>query len=241
MIQKTKAIVLNTIKYSDNTSIVRLYTEHFGAITTMIRTGKTKKARMKANMFQALFLLAVELDYKQNKDIQHCKEVGLDLMFNSIPFDITKSSIAMFLAEFLSRVLKEEEANAQLFEFLHTSIQLLDEIDSGVANFHLIFLYKLTKFLGLYPTDNYSSELSCFDVSKGCYSAYYAGNKYLTNKTTARYLHLIADSNFNSLNTISLSGKQRSALLNTLVLYYKYHLADIGTIKSLEVFNEIFS
>ncbi len=241
MIQKTRAIVLNSLKYSDSSLIVKMYTEKLGVISVMVRYGKSKKSRLKANIFQSLFLLMLDIDYKQNKNIQHCKEIALDLIIDEIPYDTVKSSIAMFLSEILSRLLQEEEANADLFAFLHNSIQFLDKLQTGTANFHLIFLYKLSKYLGIYPIDNYSDNLCCFDLSKGCYSEYKYDSKMLVNKNISKYLHIIANCDFADLESIKISGKQRSKVLDVLILYYKYHFPDITSIKSLDILKQIFS
>ncbi len=240
MIQKTKAIVLNSLKYSDSSLIVKMYTEKFGVISVMVRYGKSKKSRLKANIFQSLFLLMLDIDYKQNKNIQHCKEIVLDLIIDEIPYDTVKSSIAMFLSEILSRLLQEEEANADLFAFLHNSIQLLDKLQIGIANFHLVFLYKLSKYLGIYPTDNYSDNLCYFDLSKGFYSEYKHNNNLIISKDISKYLHVIANCDFVDLDGIKISGKLRSQILDVLISYYKYHFPDIGAIKSLDILKQIF-
>ncbi len=241
MIQKTRAIVLNSLKYSDSSLIVKMYTEKLGVISAMVRYGKSKKSRLKVNIFQSLFLLMLDIDYKQNKNIQHCKEINLDVIVDEIPYDTVKSGIAMFLSEMLSRLLQEEEANADLFTFLHNSIQLLDKIHTGTANFHLIFLYKLSKYLGIYPVDNYSDNLCCFDLSKGCYSECKYDNKLILDKDISKYLHIIANCDFADLDSIKISGKLRSKVLDMIVLYYKYHFPDIGTIKSLDILKQVFS
>lgn len=240
MISKTKAIVLSSIKYSDNSSIVHLYTEMFGTITTLVRYGKNKKTRLKSSILQPLFLLNIEIDYKQNKNIQHCKELSSAIIFHELPFNTIKSSIAMFIAEFLNRVLKEEEKNEELFSFLYNTIQILDNIEVGTANFHLLFLYQLSKYLGIYPIDNYSQSRSYFNIINSNYTEYFKQENIYVDKELSKLLHNIANSSFTTLESLVMNGKQRSELLNIIILYYKYHIPEIGTIKSLDVLKEIF-
>ncbi len=240
MIQKTRAIVLNSIKYSDSSMIVKMYSEHFGILSVMVRFGRGKKARLKSNIFQPLFLLFLNIDYKRNKELQHCKEIALETLTPEIAFDTIKSSIAIFLAEILSKLLREEEANGELFDFLHNSIQLLNETKEGVANFHLLFLYKLSKYLGVYPMDNYSEDFLYFDLSKGCYSRENKYSQTIVNKIISRQIHTIANCSFLDLNSLKISGKLRSQILNTLIFYYKYHFPEVGNIKSLDILTQIF-
>ena len=46
----------------------------------------------------------------------------MDFIYRSIHTNVFKSSIAMFLAEILSTVLKEEEQNIQLYEYLEVTL-----------------------------------------------------------------------------------------------------------------------
>lgn len=240
MTQKTKAIILSIIKYSDSSLIIKMYSEKFGTISIMQRYGRSRKSRLKTNIFQSLFLLMLDIDYKQNKNLQYCKEIELDVILCEIPYNTVKSSIAMFLSELLSRLLQEQEADAKLFGFLHNSIQLLDKTNEGTANFHLVFLYKLSKYLGIYPNDNYSENLCFFDLSKGCYSGVYNNDKLVLNKEISKYFHILANCGFTDLNSIKISGKLRSQVLDAMVLYYKYHFPEIGNIKSLDILKQIF-
>jgi len=240
MFEQTRAIVLNNLKYSDNSSITHFYTEKFGRLSVMIRHSKSKKSVSKKSVLQPFFLLNLDIQYKQNREIQQCKEIVNLPVFNDIPFNIVKSSIVLFLAEFLTKVLKEEEANPSLFEFLHNSIQLFDQTEAGAANFHLMFLYELTKFLGFYPENNYSKKNCYFNLRDGYYSGYIESEEVSLDKDYSALLNSIAYKGFSLLDKIELSRNQRTKLLLALINYYKFHLPDVGKIKSLDVLNQVF-
>src|SRR5690606_29780945 len=86
---------------------------------------------------------------------------------HSLHTHILKSSIVMFLSEVLSATLKEEEANPTLYEFLETTLQWLDH-ESEFANFHILFLIKLSKHLGFYP-ETTNQDLPYFDLRSGTF------------------------------------------------------------------------
>lgn len=241
MFEQTRAIVLHNIKYSDSSSITHFYTEKFGRLSVMVRHPKSKKSVSKKSILQPLFLLNINLQHKQNREIQQCKELVNTPVFHNIPFNITKSSIALFLAEFLSKVLKEEETNPPLFEFLSSSIQWLDQCSLGVANFHIVLLYELSKFLGFYPDNNYSETNCYFNLRDGYFSKFKESEEISTNKLLSEYLSQVPKAGFKSMEEIKLSRTQRTALLNALMNYYRYHLPEIGRIKSLEILNQVFS
>ena len=240
MFEHTRAIVLSNLKYSDNSSIAHFYAEKYGRLSVMIRHSKSKRSVSKKSILQPLFLLNLDIQYKQNREIQQCKEMANSPVFHDIPFNIVKSSIVQFLAEFLTKVLKEEETNPSLFEFLHNSIQLFDQITIGAANFHLVFLYELSKFLGFYPDNNYNQQNSHFNLRDGYYSRFMESNEISLDKDSSLQLNTIANSGFGSINKIELSRNQRTKLLVALINYYKFHLPEVGRIKSLDVLNQVF-
>ncbi len=240
MYEQIRALVLNSIKYTDNSSIAHFYTEKFGRMSVMIRHSKSKKSVSKKSILQPLFLINIDIQYKQNREVQQCKELVNNPVFHDIPFNITKSSIALFLAEFLTKVLKEEEANQPLFEFLSSSIQFLDQSRAGTSNFHIIFLYELSKFLGFYPDNNYSEQNCYFNLRDGFYSKFKETEEISLNKELSEQLSIISHFGFKFLEKIKLSRKQRTELLTAIISYYQYHIPEIGKIKSLEVLNEVF-
>ena len=74
----------------------------------------------------------------------------------------------MFLAEFLYRALREEAENGPLFAYLEHSIRWLDECDRSFSNFHLVFLMRFSRFLGLYPNTEDYREGCFFDMLRVC-------------------------------------------------------------------------
>jgi len=241
MLQQTRAIVLNHIKYTDNTAIAHIYTEHFGRLSIMVRHSNSRKSVSKKSILQPLFLLVVNIQYKQTRELQQVKEINNSPVFHDIPFHVSKSGIVFFLAEVLSKVLKEEEANPALFEFLFHSIQLFDHIDDGMANFHLVFLLELSKYLGFYPNNNYSEQNRFFNIREGYYSNSIEIPEIYLDEETSRNIQNLTINGFNSLGDIKLSRHQRAKTLQAILKYYHYHLTEMGQIKSLSILNQIFS
>ena len=237
--EKTRGIVLQQIKYSDSQIIAHIYTEKFGRQAFMFRKPKTKKSGSSLNILQPLFLLEIEAQIKEKRQIQRASEINNSPHFSDIPFNISKSSIAIFLAEVLSRVLKEEEANHNLFNFLYHAILLLDEESKDFANFHILFLYELSKYLGFYPETEFALSQNVFDISEGTYSTNF-DTKFTLSKSDSRLFAQLAGIGFHQLNKIKFSRIQRQNILNILLKYYHYHLPEMGKIKSLNILKQVF-
>ena len=107
----------------------------------MAKGVRKSRRNNRSNLFQPLFILDFEVYHKESIGMQLVKEVTRAIPINSIPFDITKSTQAIFMAEVLYRVVREEEPNPMLAHFLINSIQYLDALERSHARFsHYFFI-----------------------------------------------------------------------------------------------------
>ena len=147
---RSRAIVLNQLRYGDSSLIVDLYTDNMGRQTVFVKGAFSKKSRIRSALFQPLHLLETDLHYRINRQMQRISNVMIYYPFQGIPYNPVKGCIALFIAEVLNKTLKEEEANSEMFDFLLHAIQALDLNESGTANFHLVFLIHFSRYLGFY-------------------------------------------------------------------------------------------
>jgi len=232
MLVKTRAIALHYVKYSESSIIACLYTEKFGRQSYIINAVRKKRPAVPPSFFLPLTLLETDVYYKSGRDIQRIKEMTCLLHFHSIPFQVVKSTIALFIAELLYKTLKEEETNPALFDFLIHAIQLLDIKDEGIQNFHLVFLLHFMKFLGIYPfhpeTEGMKNYLPVFNLPPDAG----AGEK--------KGLEQLIRSSLSQLGEISLTHKTRSFLLERIMEFYRIHLDQVTGMRSLQVLKEVF-
>lgn len=238
MLVKTNAIVLSKIKYRDNDLIVKCYTKNRGATSYLLRgVLKSSKQNAKVAYFQLLSQLQIEENYKPNQSLHFINEVKLNLVYHSLHTNVLKSAITMFLSEVLSSVLKEEEPNQALYNFLETSLELLDN-ETEFSNFHLLFLLELTKHLGFYP-DTAQLDFPYFNLTSGAFESILQANSVSgENLVTLKRLLGIK---FDTLNSVKLNSSQRQSFLNMLLLYYELQLGDFRKPKSLQIFNQVFN
>jgi len=239
-LKKTRGIVLHQIKYGETSIIATIYTEEMGRQAYIIKGSRSKKSRQKANMFQALYLLDMEVYYRESRNLQGIKEVKHIIPFSDIPYNMVKSSICLFLAEVLYRTLKEEESNPTLFEFLINTIKLLDTETKGIENFHLIFLIKFSKFLGFMPSDNITDSEQIFDMLAGRFVIIRPTHQHYMDKEESLLFSKLQTSGFEQLPQIRITKEERSKMLNKLLEFYYLHNDKMGKVKSVEVLSEVF-
>ncbi len=237
MLVATQSIVLNAIRYQEKGLIVSCYTRSHGIkkffIASAFSGGKNGN---KSAYFQPLTLLETQISLKNKGALEHFKEIRIGTPYSSIPFDIHKSSIALFLSEVLHYSIKENEADETLFDFLETALIWLDT-HNDILNFHLIILYKITKFLGFYPNIN-PHQGNYFDLQNGTFSN--EKNYHSLNEKESELFIKLSTLNFNE-NTTSLTGQDRRNLLKILMDYYGLHIENFKKPKSLDVLKEVLS
>jgi DNA repair protein RecO (recombination protein O) len=238
MLTKNNSIVLTKLKYRDYDLIVKCYTQERGVVSYLLKgVLKSKKGLSKTVYFQALSQLQIEENYKPNQALHFIKEVKFNYIYKSLHNNIYKSAIVLFLSEILSNVLKEEEKNEDLFNYIITALQYLDNEDN-FSNFHLLFLLKLTRYIGFQP-ENLNSNYPYFNLKSGVFEATNNGVYSISgeNLTLLKYLLGI---NFDGLYTIKINAKQRQDFLNMLLYYFELHLGNFKKPKSLQVLNDVF-
>jgi DNA repair protein RecO (recombination protein O) len=224
MLSKTRGIVLNYIKYRESSIITKIFTEEFGLQTYIVNGVRSPKSRTGAGLFQSLSLLDLVVYYKPSGSIKRISEVKCSYPFKSIPFQIQKSAIGIFLSDVLNKTLKEEAANRPFFEFLFQSIIDLDRIEKDFENFHLKFLLDLSYFLGFKPGN--ADDIINNGFSTACHPE---EKKFLQN--------LIELSDTNEKTDNFTRRKSLEHILN----FYSAHIENFGFLKSVKVLKEVLS
>jgi DNA repair protein RecO (recombination protein O) len=240
MLHKTRGIALHSIKYGETSIIAHVYTEQFGRQSYIVKGAYRKKSSVSAALFYPLNLLEMEVYYKPGSSLQNIKEARINPVFKNIPFDPQKKAIVVFLAELLYRILREEEAGPQLFNFIFNSLQILDLKTHIVSNFHIVFLFQLSKYTGFYPLNNYSEAEPVFDLLNGRFVSDAPAHGHFVHFEESKLFASLINKGFDDLDAIKLTREKRQYLLEKLVEYYRLHFENMGNIKSLQVLKEVF-
>jgi DNA repair protein RecO (recombination protein O) len=241
MLHKTRGIVFKTTSYSESSVVVQVFTEKFGLQSYLINGVKKPRAKIPVNILQPLHLLEMVVYYKPSGGIQRVSELRQVPLFQSIPYDVVKSCLVMFLNEVLYKAIREESEDQVLFEFLFQSIELLDRMEKGLGNFHLYFLLHLTRFLGFYPDRTLEHVADFFDLVEGTYMRTTPAHVSVLQPPHTAYWTAILNSNYDSLEMLRIPAEERRLLLGKVLDYYRLHIEGFGNIRSTEVLEEVLS
>ena len=241
MIQKLEGVVLCSFKYNDKRNIVHIYTKQGGRMSFLIPAVRSRKSTVNSVLFQPLSVVEFEAEVKPKSSLHVIKEAKLWCPFQSVPYIPFKSGIALFLAEFLFRALKEESDNEVLYSYLVHSVRWLDSSDGNFANFHLVFLMRFSRFVGLYPyVESYHSG-DYFDLLNACFTSGRPYHGAFLVPQEAVHIHNLMRMRFNTMHMFAMNRVERNRCLEVILSYYRLHIPDFPELKSLSVLKELFS
>jgi DNA repair protein RecO (recombination protein O) len=241
MLHSTPGIVIHTTKFSETSIVARIYTEQFGFQSYLIKGVHSAKSKFKAGLLQPLTILDLVVYHKQKSSLQSIREAGFHIPYKSIPFDIRKSSVALFIVELIYKSILEEEANQELFDFIVLTCLGLDSTPAVSNYFHLVFALNLTKYLGFMPQQNYSQARKFFNMKEGSFQENVPDHPYFMDKELSLLFSEIASADVKGHESIHLSSKQRDQLLDKILLYYLLHVPDFKGMKSHLVLHSVLA
>lgn len=231
-----KAVVLQAIKYGDQKLILKLYTRNNGLLSVVARVGNSINSKIKTSVVLPFSFITVELILKQNKDIHKLTEANCYWIAADISKSLSKLSIAQFINEILIKVLKEQNSNTHLYDFIETCLKFLEDAEEHFINLHLYFLLELTKYIGIEPHNNYSKAFLFFDCREGQFSSFNSSFPLGFNEEDSFLFSEFLK--INSLKT-QISNLQRKKILEFLLAYYRIQIPAFNEPKSLEVLKEV--
>ncbi len=237
MFHKTKGIVLHTTKYSETSVIAKIYTEKLGLVSYMVKGVRTSKSVSKAALLQPLTLLDMDVSHRENKQLQYIKEFRRDYIYRSIPFDTLKSAIAVFLLELISKSIREQEQNNDMFEYIYESLCVLDGQTPLNPDFHLLFMVHFTRHLGFVPHGNFSDKNAFFEMTEGVFVAQQSELNVM-NRSESKLLNELMAANPFSPDMLKINRQERKQMMANLIRYYQLHLENFS-LKSPEILEEI--
>ncbi len=241
MLHKVRGIVLKTTNYSESSVIVQVLTDQFGMQSYLINGVKKPKAKIKLNMLQSLHLLDMVVYHKPNTNMQRVAELRQTPVFRTIPYDIIKTSIVIFLNEVLYKSIRQQAADERLFDYIFNSIAWFDESEEINPNFHLSFLLKLTRFLGFSPNEQRRADQIYFDLQEGEFvSRPPIHTNYLQLDDAIGFISLF-NTPLEKINEIKFSNTQRRFLLDKILVFYTLHTASFGEIQSHKILEILLS
>lgn len=242
---------MRTVKYGDGGHVVDMYTDVRGRMSFVMKRSAVGSVRRQSRFVPShlipLSMLELDYDIHGQGRLPRPYSVRLYNVYGTMQSNPVKSAVAMFMAEFLVNALREESPNPLLYEYLESSLRWLDVCTQGYANFHLVFLMRMTRFLGIYPgLDKRTEERAgdgggyYYDLMDCEYNAVLPKHPHYLHPDEAHTIPYLLYMNYDNMHLFKFSRGQRRRCLEVINDYYRLHLPGFGELKSLDVFRELF-
>tara|TARA_B110000483_G_scaffold7623_1_gene8997 strand:+ start:590 stop:1312 length:723 start_codon:yes stop_codon:yes gene_type:complete len=239
MLISSPGIILSKVRYQDNDLIVKCLTRDLGVVSYMIKNiSMSKKSKNKFAFFQLLNILDLETNYNPNRSIQYIKDLKVKYNFTSLHTNIYKSSVVMFLSEILSNIIHIETKDMDLFDFIEKSLIWYDKSEDS-STFYLIFLMKITHYLGFYP-DCTNMNYNYFNLEEGLFESS-KNSQYVIEGSSLALFKTILGIKFDSNKLPFIDKTNKKDILKNILIYFKLHVDGFKDPKSLKVLNQIFA
>ena len=187
-----------------------------------------------------LSLLEIEDTHFPKRDLHRLTEAHACLPMSRIALDPVRNALALFLAEVLYRVVRDREPDQGLFDYLAESVALLERLDQGIANFHIVFLMGLTRFLGIFPNLEGYRPGVLFDLREGAFTDRLPTHPDYLGPRESEVFYSLLRIRYGNMALYAFSRQERVSILRRIIDYYRLHLPEFPEIHSLAIFQDLF-
>lgn len=232
-------IPLRTVKYNDRHSILTAYSMERGPISLLVPAGAGKEASRVRALTTPLSIVECQVSGRFTRDIPVLKSPRAVSVMNNILSDPGRRMTAHFLAELLTVVLREGEADPGMFRFLTASIEALDRVEHP-ANFHIAFLYGLARVTGIAPAVDDFKPGKVFDMADGVFRTSHPYHSLYLSAADSQVLERLSRMTYANMHRYRFTRAERNQVLDKMLNYYTLHYTSMRNLQSLEVLRSLF-
>lgn len=233
-------IALRTIKYNERHSILSAYSLETGKVSFLIPAGAGREAARRRALLMPLGLFECEAHLRHGQELYTMSQPRAEVALHGIHAHPVKSALAMFVAEVLGVVVRDSGPDELLYEFLRQSIERLNDASVSVANFHICFLYRLGRFIGIEPDVTTYEPGRVFDMVDGTFRLTAPMHQHFLSPDESAVLAKLSRITFDNMHLYRFNRDNRRQLLAQMLEYYTLHYASLSSLKSLDVLTALF-
>lgn len=233
-------IALRTIKYNERHSILSAFSLEAGRVSFLVPAGAGREAARRRALFMPLGLFECEAHLRHGQELFTMSNPRAEVVLHGVHSHPVKSALAMFLAEVLGVVVRESGPDELLYAFLWQSIERLNDTQEGIANFHICFLYRLGRFVGIEPDVTTYQPGRVFDMVDGTFRLTPPLHSHVLSPDESAVLAALSRITYNNMHLYRFNRDNRRQLLTLMLEYYTLHYASLSSLKSLDVLTALF-
>lgn len=147
--EKTLAIVLRVVEFSETSCIVTLFTEDFGKISALAKGARRPKSPFESAL-DLLALIRIVFLHKSSDALDLLTEARLARRFRAGARDLTRLYAGYYVAELLNELTDSGDPQRELFHAANAALEALDA-EGDVGGIVLRFELSALRLLGHAP------------------------------------------------------------------------------------------
>lgn len=228
-----ECIALRTTRLNDSRNLLTAWSRSHGLLTLAMPAGASKEARRRRALTAPMMVFSGVADLRPGRDIIFIRDLqGAPGAGESSP---AKNMVAIFLSEILDRLLPQTAPDHALSDFLFESAETLGALPTGraLANFHIIFLYRLAGLMGIGP--QLDSIGNIFDLREATFRSTPPLHPDFISGKAATVARCLPRYSYSRAHRLPLDRAGRREALDVILRFYAIHLDTLISLKSLEI------
>lgn len=238
MLISTELIVLQSVRYSDTSSIVHTYSEQLGSLSFKVSRPTRRKSGGARAFFTPLSILEVSLDHRPMRQIHVPRDVQTIHTLSCISSSPVGNAVALFCTELLSRLLRTDSVDAAMYSDIRNLLLEMDTLsDRDLTSFHIELLLHMVRHLGISPqTEGYQLGY-VLNIPEGRFEPPRTRSELLTQETSGRLYQCLTASD---AKDILHNKNMRNDLMQLLLDHLRFHYPAIGDMRSPQILKDLF-
>lgn len=241
MKQNLTFIVLRCTPVNDRATIINAFSREVGRVAFVIPAGVSREASRNRAILQPLSVSEGIATSQHGSELMRLSQCRPHIPMHAIYSHPVKNALALFLADALSAILREQSPDENLFDFIVLAIEHLCMSSSReAANFHICFLIHLSRLAGIEPDWRSYSPGHVFDIDEGRFRAFGGIDHRILDPSEAIVAYRLSRMTFTNLGCFRFSRSERNRILDVILIYMSAHYASLASLRSLEILRSLF-
>lgn len=221
--------LLSGIKYGEQDAVLNCYTQQQGYQTFFVKNIYVKNNKKKPYLSPLNELCLKSNILQKSQSMKSITQIEVaDIL--GVEGDVRATSIVFFISDFLNIVLRNEVYSEEIYAEI---LELRRQILAKNYQCHAIFMLRLLKIQGAMP---YLSEGQFLNPEEGAFSEVFHSHMFGVEVSRLWREILVAQDAY----SCQIPPSERRQFLDSIMLYYQYHIPNFKTPNSLDIIKQIF-
>lgn len=235
MTEKITGIVIDNRRHNDTTSIVTLLTPGHGRLVFLSPVSSTRAGRVRQARLFPLSVIETEFRFKPSAEFHRLGSIAPAIVWKDIYSNPLKRLSAVFLADFLNRLLRAAMPDENAWNFIVSSLRYLDSMDSKIGDFLPAFMCSFLPFAGIQPDYESFVKGFYFDMREGIFVLNRPPHDDFLQGEEAEFAALTSRISFSNIKALKLTEVDHLQIIRGLLKYYSIHYPGVANLKTLEL------